>query len=573
MFASRLATLAGSGRSLVQKAIAILQKYGTNAHVYLPGIGVINGLQAANYLDYTETIGSEQLTSPTFAAATGWTQGSGWMIASNMATATTANGALTQTALVLGQYDQVQITTTAASAGNFDVLLGGVKLTTISTVGTFTVRGTAGGTTLSLQGNGYTGVLTLASVKSVTGASVTLAGVDQTIGQVVDSKGGINAFQATSGNRPTLRRGLVNILKSSHNLASADYFPAAMTLTQPTIILPSGISGTVNLLTPTTASAIHQFGHNAFAVQSGTIYTHVTVAKAAGYRYLYVNGISSSGQGQVTFDLQTGTLINGNSIATSIVSLGNGWYMCYLTASSNNTSALPYYQINNSFVAADTTFAADGTSGIYIQSCGLFVGNVTPTEIPLTTTAPASSSTGNYSLEFNGTTNYLQMAQPLFQMSDDQAVIAGFSKSNLSSYGGIVSPSNNPLTFAKQCSLGIDYPGSNNLKAAWTSDTPADYNTSTYALTTNIPVVATAYKLGSAGFFRVNGGQVGGSVNLSRLTSSTVTQGTIGQDSKNSGYHTGSIYPIIALKNPTLADVQVLEKLVGMLTGPSGVYF
>jgi lysophospholipase L1-like esterase len=44
-----------AGASLSQQVYSILQKYGTDAHVYLPGIGVINGLTAGNYLDSAGT--------------------------------------------------------------------------------------------------------------------------------------------------------------------------------------------------------------------------------------------------------------------------------------------------------------------------------------------------------------------------------------------------------------------------------------------------------------------------------------------------------------------------------------
>ena len=37
------------------RALAIIRSYGTDAHVYLPGIGVINGLTAGNYLDSAGT--------------------------------------------------------------------------------------------------------------------------------------------------------------------------------------------------------------------------------------------------------------------------------------------------------------------------------------------------------------------------------------------------------------------------------------------------------------------------------------------------------------------------------------
>ena len=41
--------------TLVKKAIGILRSYGADAHVYLPGIGTVNGLTAGNYLDSAGT--------------------------------------------------------------------------------------------------------------------------------------------------------------------------------------------------------------------------------------------------------------------------------------------------------------------------------------------------------------------------------------------------------------------------------------------------------------------------------------------------------------------------------------
>jgi len=42
-------------KTAIQRAIAVLRKFGTDAHVYLPGIGMLNGLQASNYLDSAGT--------------------------------------------------------------------------------------------------------------------------------------------------------------------------------------------------------------------------------------------------------------------------------------------------------------------------------------------------------------------------------------------------------------------------------------------------------------------------------------------------------------------------------------
>lgn len=42
-------------QSVITQAIAVLRKYGSDAHVYLPGVGMLNGLQAGNYIDSAGT--------------------------------------------------------------------------------------------------------------------------------------------------------------------------------------------------------------------------------------------------------------------------------------------------------------------------------------------------------------------------------------------------------------------------------------------------------------------------------------------------------------------------------------
>ena len=41
----------GARITIASQAVALLRRFGTDAHVYLPGLGVINGLTAGNYLD------------------------------------------------------------------------------------------------------------------------------------------------------------------------------------------------------------------------------------------------------------------------------------------------------------------------------------------------------------------------------------------------------------------------------------------------------------------------------------------------------------------------------------------
>lgn len=41
--------------TIIQKAIGILRKYGTNAHIFIPGVGTLSGITAGNYLDSAGT--------------------------------------------------------------------------------------------------------------------------------------------------------------------------------------------------------------------------------------------------------------------------------------------------------------------------------------------------------------------------------------------------------------------------------------------------------------------------------------------------------------------------------------
>ncbi len=42
-------------KSVIQRAISVLRKFGTNAHAYIPGVGVLNGMTAGNYTDSART--------------------------------------------------------------------------------------------------------------------------------------------------------------------------------------------------------------------------------------------------------------------------------------------------------------------------------------------------------------------------------------------------------------------------------------------------------------------------------------------------------------------------------------
>ena len=199
-------------QTLGQKVAAILRKYGTDAHVYLPGIGVINGLTAGNYLDSAGTtaatvdnpvglvldangsVGSELVANGNFNSAAGWTLGAGWSIGSGvlgtLATGSNANATTSVlTPFVIGNTYLVTMTVTRRDAGSVRVGVGGFTYVDFaSTVGTFSKYIQASASTANLiinnQGGLFSGDIDNISVKEVTG---------------------IHAIQATTADKMILR--------------------------------------------------------------------------------------------------------------------------------------------------------------------------------------------------------------------------------------------------------------------------------------------------------------------------------------------------------------------------------
>lgn len=273
--------LFAGGISLQQQVAAILQKYGTDAHVYLPGIGVINGLTAGNYLD---------------------------------------------------------------SAGT------------------------------------------------------TAATVDNPVGLVVDS-GGINAIQATTANKPILRRGAVNLLLQSET------FQITWALTGSSILVnqiasPDGNTTAEFLLEDGTAAGNHRVSQ-VNSVTSGTTYTLSCFFKKGTRQFiqLFFPTADFGANAYANFDVNLGVVgTKGSAATSSIVSYPNGWYRCIVSApaTATNANSLSLIQIVTSGSAVRSeTYNGDGTSGIYVWGAQLETGSTASTYIP-TTTAAASSATGNY---------------------------------------------------------------------------------------------------------------------------------------------------------------------------------
>jgi hypothetical protein len=138
-------------------------------------------------------------------------------------------------------------------------------------------------------------------------------------------------------------------------------------------IAPDGTQ-TAFALIPTTSSAAH------YVSQVGTpvavTHTISCYAKYNGYRYFQIIAASSDQQ-YVNFDLLGGTITaSGSAVsASSITSVGNGWYRCSITVATGSSTIARFFIVpaaNSVWFASGLT--GDGYSGVFIWGAQLEAG-------------------------------------------------------------------------------------------------------------------------------------------------------------------------------------------------------
>jgi len=546
MFGTHLSRLGSVHRlGLVHKAIGILRKYGTNAHVYLPGVGTISGITAANYLDsagtttasvdnpvglsldalQAMTLGLNVVVNGDFATDSVWSKGPQTTIAGGEATIASTGAAST-----LAQSGILDSTKTYLATFDATVRSGTAKL-----------ENGAGGTYLLIDSTkSYSCCFTGSAGVAFNRVTACDIDIDNVVFREIP---GIHATQATTANKPILRRGLLNLLAQSQSLSVS---PWANGGTSPTITENAGLSASGLMVAdrvkfPSGANSIR---YQNVSLVAGQPFTLAVVAKSfagsADKFRLTANDFASNSVDLTATDSFQIFVFNFNASSSSPTAAG--------------------IRVDSALSAGD----------LLVDSIGLFKGTLTAQQIldaggiPLTTTAAASNANaGRYSWQFDGSNDSLSLSAPLFQMSDDHCVIAGFNASEVNKY--LFSQANSG-TVSQVCSLRIEnngFPG-----VVWIDDAVA--NTLLYgpASCVGLNTVTSAIKIGNAKRFRVNGVQ-SGATNNTVLGTTTVNNYAIG-NLNGSSFYQGSIYPVIAIKGTVSdADLLTLERFVGQLTGVS----
>lgn len=456
-------------KSVIQRAISVLRKYGTDAHAYIPGVGVLNGLTAGNYTD-------SALTAP------------------------------------------------------------GSK--------------------------------------------------DQFVGGVTDALDGIHATQGAAGNKPVLRQGPVNLLTYSHTFTNGAWAKTGASVDL-TANGPTGAANSATRLTEDTGNSAHDVSLSSpFAIASGAVNTAAYIVKAAGRTLARIVLTDSSYAHRVSADinLSAGTIsaavITGSatsSIAPSIVSVGNGYFLVAVSGVMSSAVALNT-NIRPCTAVGTVTYTGTNSVALEIYGGGLFLGNLTANQIlaaggiPITTSAKASAGTGPSYWEFGGDgapTDYLSLGSLPFIASDDYWVVAAFSlpqaaTANQCVFGLASTSSSSPVSALWTNSANL-------ITAYWRGNTGAvSVSAASGALPINTPIVASMLRNGNDGKLRVGGSQIGGTVGVSTVGTTTVNTATIGalQRPTFAQYWPGNIYAVLCGKGTISdADLLLIEKLAANLAG------
>jgi len=506
--------------------------------------------------DGAGTVGAELLVNGDFSAGT-----SNWTLQPGTQTATISGGVARVASAdgsSAGMYNQVAVTNGAtylvtinvtAYTGSAGIYSSGSNTVAIpSGVGVKTMVFVADGT--------YFGVKRLA----VCDISFKLLSVVKLTGR--------HATQGTGGNKPTLRRGIVNLQTYSNDYLNAAWAKGGVSLSAGQADPFGGSSGT--LITAT--QGVNSYINNSVTLTAGVVYTRVVIAKAGTAYSLYTETGNNGSFFSTKFDLSSGVVSGGSYQTKSMTPLGGGFYLCLgvWTAGATGTPS-------SAALYVDNYGAALGNNNLTIAGAGLFVGAYTPQQIlqcggvPLTTASPASSAQGNFGLDGDGASKYLSVPSAPVQMLDDFALISGAMCTNGAPLNTVLSLAS---TTASNPVIEVGFTNGGIPRAVWRDDSGGLVQQASGSAAIGTPVVITARKSGNNKYQRTNAVQVSlDSTVLAGTTANTVGIGAR-PGSSWANFMNGRIYPQVIVKGAISdSELLVLERFVGSLTGPTGVRF
>ena len=174
-----------------------------------------------------------------------------------------------------------------------------------------------------------------------------------------------------------------NLASYTEDFGNAYWTKANTTATLNATTAPNG-SSTADLIIPSVLSAPHVIYTQPF-IGASQIVTNTIYAKAAGYNFI---GLSDAATGQAVINLSNGTIVSQDAgiTASTPVNVGNGWWRCVITFTATTNRGLGVDIWSD---GSKTTFAGNGTSGVYLWGAQSELGSTATTYQPIATTQQA----------------------------------------------------------------------------------------------------------------------------------------------------------------------------------------
>ena len=198
--------------------------------------------------------------------------------------------------------------------------------------------------------------------------------------------------------------GIQNFHLYSEQLDNAYWTKNGSTVTANAVIAPDGLT-TADKVNEDATTGQHRVNSTNISITSGVAYTYSFYAKKADRSFVHARIITTSTNAQACFDLTAGTSIQSAGTTAVITSVGNGWYRCSISATSDGLGAVGYANIATSSSLTVPSYAGTAGSGLYIWGAQFEVGTTAGTYIP-TTLFPAE---GDYYTTSNSSTGYAQI--------------------------------------------------------------------------------------------------------------------------------------------------------------------
>lgn len=195
-----------------------------------------------------------------------------------------------------------------------------------------------------------------------------------------------------------------NYALRSQEFDNASWVKTRASVSANTLAAPNGSTTADTLIEDATASSTHYAFLSNLVSTPNTVYTFSVYAKTkerSQIRLYVQEGAAGAGFFYAYFDVTAGTVLTstqggtGQLLATSITSVGSGWYRCTVTGiyGTTGTTLDAFVQLA---VGGTATYSGNGTSGLYIWGAQLEARAAVGRYIPTTS---AAVTLGTYEAE------------------------------------------------------------------------------------------------------------------------------------------------------------------------------